>query len=185
MLTNTSPFQTTGATSTNCSLRLVRCRCHSSLPVEAERANASASVAPYTRPRSTASPFGPSVRAPKRRSQRSRLCGGQREDVAPEVLHVNRISVGDGSRRKAAREARPRRQAEPPAHTEMRDAGRVDGRSIRGARSREIAVRERPRAVGDARSATAEKACDHRRCRCDGDTPCRSTGHGRLLQHRS
>jgi hypothetical protein len=43
------------------SLRTIRSDCHSSSPVSASSANANSTVAPYTRPSATATPFGPTV----------------------------------------------------------------------------------------------------------------------------
>ena len=72
---------------------LVRWRRQSSRPVRASSAKASESVAPYTRPPSTASPFGPSFRAPYRRAQRSApVRAVEREDVAPQILNVDRVA---------------------------------------------------------------------------------------------
>src|SRR5205823_7931783 len=68
----------------------------------------------------------------------------EREDVAPQVLHVDRVAVGDRSRGEGAGEARLRREPEPPAHAEACDVACVDRRSCRVARAREVAVRERP-----------------------------------------
>jgi hypothetical protein len=68
----------------------------------------------------------------------------QREDVAAQVLGVNRVRVDDRGRREDAREARLCVEVEPPAHVQTRHVSGVDPRARGRACSLEIAVRERP-----------------------------------------
>ena len=102
----------------------------------------------------------------------------ERVHVALQVLHVDRLAVGDRRRREDARVRRCGRQSESPAHLELRDVAGVDGRSGRGARAREIAVGQFPGAVGVLRSATGEEPRDGGRHR-DAHASFRSRSHRR------
>ena len=105
----------------------------------------------------------------------------EREDVALQVLDVDRVAVGDRGRREEPREARRRSEAEAPAGLQPPDRARRDRRAGGRPRPLEIGVRERPGAArGVAAAAAAEKDRAERRGRDQGFS-CRVRGHGTLV----
>ena len=94
----------------------------------------------------------------------------EREDVAPQVLYIDGVGVGDGGRGEDAREGRPRREREAPTLPQARDVACVDRRTGSRARALEIAVRQLPDRLVAAPAARAEQAREQRRgCRQRSD----------------
>ena len=133
VLVKTSPSQTTGAMSTNCSVALVSAGSTADDP--------SRRRARTRRSRSRRRPAGCPRRARSAlRSARgsgapsaASWCALERVDVALEVLDVNRLVVCDRSRRERARVGRLGRQGVSPPGFEPRHVSRIDGRPSRRA----------------------------------------------------
>ena len=80
----------------------------------------------------------------------------ERDDVAAELLHVDRVRVGDRCRREASGKARLRPQREAPPPAQPPDVRSGDRRAVGSSRAGEVAVRERPGAAVAVAATAAE-----------------------------